>query len=205
MSTSLSASDEAGWRDLTLTLDEVLRPVLRWSVYLAALTFGPYVALWGLPSFDLGAWPSAAGTVLVYVVVFTVVYAASAVAHEGLHALAMTLVAGVPWRTIRFGMRWRDGIAYVHSPVPMTVRAYRVVLAVPGVVLGLLPALLGLALGNGWLVLYGYVMLASALGDAVMLRLLAPLDGDTLVRDHPTKVGCQVRVPGAQPRRSLTA
>ncbi|WP_456428476.1 DUF3267 domain-containing protein [Rhodocaloribacter sp.] len=205
MSRTLSVADEAGWRDLTLTLDEVLRPVLRWMVYLAALTFGPYVALWGRPSFDLGAWPSALGTVLVYTVVFAGVYAVSAVVHEGLHALTMALVAGVPWRTIRFGVRWRDGIAFVHSPVPMTVRAYRVVLAVPGVVQGLLPALTGLALGNGWLVLYGYVMLASALGDVVMLRLLAPLDGDVLVRDHPTEIGCQVRVSGEEPRDALTA
>ncbi|GIV57873.1 MAG: hypothetical protein KatS3mg042_0786 [Rhodothermaceae bacterium] len=183
---------ETEWRDLTLPLDALLRPVLRWSVYLALLLFVPFVLVWGGPSYDLGGWPAAVLTVLAGGVGAVGIYAISAVLHEALHALAMRVVAGVPWRSIRFGVRWRDGVAYVHTDRPMTVRAYRVVLAVPGLLQGVLPALAGLFYGNGWLLLYGYVMLVSSLGDAVMLRLLAPLDGATLVRDHPTELGCQV-------------
>ncbi|QXD13830.1 DUF3267 domain-containing protein [Rhodocaloribacter litoris] len=181
---------EAAWRDLTLPLDALLRPVLRWTVYLGVLLFVPYVLVWGWPAIHLD-WPSALLTVPAGVAGFVAVYAVSAVLHEGLHALVM-VTAGVPWRSIRFGVRWRDGVAYVHTDRPMTARAYRVVLAVPGLLQGVLPALAGLFYGNGWLLLYGYVMLVSSLGDAVMLRLLAPLDGATLVRDHPTELGCQV-------------
>ncbi|RMF55594.1 MAG: hypothetical protein D6746_13420, partial [Bacteroidetes bacterium] len=50
---------ETEWRDLTLPLDALLRPVLRWSVYLALLLFVPFVLVWGGPSYDLGGWPAA--------------------------------------------------------------------------------------------------------------------------------------------------
>jgi len=189
----MPAAPDADWRDLTLTLEELLRPLGRWLLVLAALTLGLHVVLWGWPSFGGLAAPTLIGTLVVYTVAFLGVYAVSAVAHELLHALAMIMWARVPWRSIRFGVRWREGIAYVHTAVPMTVRAYRRVLALPGVAQGLLPAALGLALGHGWLTFYGFVMLASSVGDYAMLRLLQPLDADALVRDHPTEIGCQVK------------
>ena len=74
----------------------------------------------------------------------------------------------------------------------MTARAYRIVLVTPGLVQGVLPALIGLAAGWGWVTVYGWLMLASALGDAAMLAHLRPFPPDTLVRDHPEQVGCQI-------------
>lgn len=181
------------WRDFTVPLEEVMDRAMRWLPLMAAFTLLPHVLLWGLP--DGPSWgallPFLREAILLLAIVL-LVYIVSAALHEGLHVLAMLLFAGVPVRTIRFGLRLREGVAFVHTSRPMTVRAYRAVLVTPGLVQGVVPAALGLALGEGWLTIYGFVMLASAVGDLVMLRLMHPLAPDILVRDHPDELGCQV-------------
>lgn len=190
---SSDARADEGWHDLTLSIDELLQEAGRWLLYMTIGTLGLHLVLWGLPD-----WPTDMTFIgllqatILYLAAFLAIYIVSAVAHEGLHALAMLVVARVSWRSIRFGMRLHEGVAYVHTSTPMTVRAYRVVLVLPGLVLGLIPALAGLALGNGYLTVYGFVMLASAIGDIVMLIRLRPYAPHLMVRDHPSDIGCQV-------------
>ena len=192
--TSDSHPEEHPWQDLTLSTSEVIARARRWVLYLTVFIFGPFIFFWGTPPLPgTGEILPFTKTALTKAFVFLVVYLFSAVVHELLHALAMVLYARAPVRSIRFGLRWREGVAFVHTDEPMTIRAYRVVLAFPGVVLGLLPTFAGLGVGNGWLTFYGFIMLVSAVGDMAVLQLLQPFDADRLVRDHPREVGCQVR------------
>lgn len=180
------------WRDVTLSLNALYRMAWRWLGLTAAATLVPHVLVWGL---DLPAsWPEVVevGTATA---VFVAVYLASIPVHEGLHALAMWLAGGLRWSEIRFGARWREGIVYVHAARPMSLRAYRIVLLTPTVVQGVLPAAIGLALGAWWLTLYGFALLASALGDVAVWWHLRGLPGDLPARDHPEEVGCQVAAP----------
>lgn len=183
-----------GWRDRTLELDELMPMAWRWMGYMTVGVFVPYLLLWGFPGWP--AWDDI-GTLLwrglLYSALAVVIYAISAVVHEGLHALAMMLFAGVPWSSIRFGLRLREGIAYVHTDRPMTVRAYRSVLVVPGLLQGVVPIVVGWLIGSGWLTIYGYVMLTAAVGDIAMLHLMRDLSSNTLVKDHPVKLGCLVK------------
>ena len=191
------APEARQWEDLTLPLSEVMRVAQRLLVFAGVAAFFPFGLIWGLPDLPgRGEWPAFFERALVEGAVFVLVYAASAVVHEGLHALAMVVFAGVPLRSIRFGMRLSEGIAYVHTSRPMTVRAYRVVLALPGVLQGLLPLVAGLAVGSGWVTFYGFVMLVSAAGDVAVLRLLRPVAPGRLVLDHPHDVGCRLLAEG---------
>ena len=182
------------WSDLTISLPEVKRKGAVWFLLSAVLAFVPYVWVNGMPA-GLPAGAFAAGALLL-----VVAYVVSVPVHEALHALGMAAFAGVAWQDISFGLRLRDGIAYVHTAASMSVRAYRGVLGLPGLVLGVVPAAVGAAFGQGWVAVYGFLMLASAAGDVVMLWLMRRLPADALVRDHPTQVGCQVLVPPADPQ-----
>lgn len=187
-----SAPAERGrWEDLTLSVEAVMRVALHLLAGGTFVTVAAFVALWGLPRLpaDVGAF---VGRALWQGGVFALVYAASAFVHEALHAAGMLVFARVPLRSIRFGMRLSEGVLYVHTGRPMTVRAYRGVLALPGVVQGVVPLVAGVALDSGWMAAYGLIMLASAAGDVAVLRLLRGLTPDRLVRDHPHDVGCQV-------------
>src|SRR5690606_25530349 len=120
------------------------------------------------------------------------VFAAGVLAHEALHALAWRLAGRVPAETVRLGFQWKTLTPYAHCAVPMAAGPYRIGAAVPGVVLGVLPALLGLATGSGALFLFGLLFTLAAGGDALILWLLRDVPADRLVADHPERAGCYV-------------
>jgi len=112
--------------------------------------------------------------------------------HEVLHAVAWKVAARLPWRDVRLGFQWKTVTPYAHARVPMPARAYRAGAAAPGVVLGLLPALAGLASGAGHWFLFGLLFTLAAGGDALILWLLRGVAPARLVSDHPDRAGCFV-------------
>ena len=120
----------------------------------------------------------------------------SIVVHEVLHALAAMAFGGLRWNEISFGMNWKTLTAYAHPRVPVPARAYAAVAAAPGIVLGLVPAVVGLATGSGAWSGYGALMLAAAAGDVLILWILRSVPATALVQDHPSRVGCSI-VPAA--------
>jgi hypothetical protein len=195
MNGSEPGPEEGNWADLTLSMRQVVQLAGRWLPAMTVGTFLPYLLLWGLPDLPewAGLWPAVA-RILVFSLAAVLVYAVSAVLHEALHVLAMVAYAGTPISSLRFGARLSEGVLYVHSDRPMSARAYRIVLLLPGLVLGILPTAIALLQGGGWLILYGYVMTVSAIGDLLVLQLMRHVDAQALVRDHPEEIGCQVRL-----------
>lgn len=115
-----------------------------------------------------------------------------ALVHEGLHALAMILAGRVPLNAIRFGVMWEALAPYAHCTVPMSAHAYRVVLLLPGLALGVVPALISLWNGDGGLLIFGYVFTTAALGDWLVYRAIADLPATARLMDHPEAIGCVV-------------
>jgi hypothetical protein len=74
----------------------------------------------------------------------------------------------------------------------MTARAYRTAVLLPGIILGVLPAIVGLLIGSFWLTLFGAIMVMAAGGDLAVLLAVRDVPATAIVRDHPTKPGCEV-------------
>jgi hypothetical protein len=92
-------------------------------------------------------------------------------------------------------MNWRVLMPYSHPAQPMRVWSYALGAAAPGCVLGLVPALFGVATANGAWSGWGALFLAAACGDVLVLYSMRHLPACTLVRDHPTRIGCEVVKP----------
>lgn len=112
--------------------------------------------------------------------------------HELIHAVCWSWFDGIPWHKIEFGMKWKVLSPYVHCPEPVEVNNYRWGVAMPGIVLGLLPFLVALTLQNGWLLGFGLFFTIAAGGDILILWLLRNVPSGKLVQDHPDLVGCNV-------------
>jgi hypothetical protein len=138
-----------------------------------------------------GWWPLAlSGLRLLPVALLAV--AAGVLAHEVLHLLAWKVAAGLPWSDVRLGFQWRTLTPYAHARSPMSARAYRIGAVTPGVILGLVPVALGLAMASGAWFLFGLLFTFAAGGDALILYLLRGVPPDSLVSDHPERAGCYV-------------
>ncbi len=112
--------------------------------------------------------------------------------HELVHGLAWAAAARRPLDIIRFGMSWKALAPHAQCTVPLPASAYRFGAAAPGLVLGVLPALLGALTGAGVVAAFGWIMTLGAGGDIVVLWLIRTLPGHVAVQDHPTRAGCVV-------------
>ncbi|MEM7111484.1 MAG: alpha/beta fold hydrolase [Chloroflexota bacterium] len=167
-----------GWANLVAF---VLLPVLGLLLWL------PYQLLWG------GAWAKTIDAIVNLPAVWLIVVVlVGVVVHELLHAAGFIWLGGVDRTAVSFGFSWRGLAPYAHCREPITAVAYRLTTALPGFVLGVLPALLGLLTDTMPLMLFGAWMIIAAGGDISVLLVTQGVPSDACVRDHPNRAGCYV-------------
>jgi hypothetical protein len=174
---------------LTISMEKANANALLIAPFVVAILAVPYILLWGFGG--LLGWLT--GSVLAAILVVPVLVA-SFYLHELLHGLGFVLVGRVPRSEVKIGFSRKALSPYAHCPVAMTASAYKVALVLPGFLLGVVPALIGIGLGVGWLTMYGMMMAVAALGDAQIAWLMRRLPGSTRVIDHPEEAGCEVLV-----------
>lgn len=159
------------------------------------LVFIPIIAGYYMPYGLLHGWP-AFGTDIVQgldnPLMFLLAIIIGTVVHEFIHAVSWWWLDDIPWDKIHFGFKWKVLTPYVHCPEPVEVSNYRWGVAMPGIVLGVIPYVLALFLQNGWLLGFGLFFTLAASGDILILWLLRNVRSGNKVQDHPEKVGCTV-------------
>jgi len=102
--------------------------------------------------------------------------------HELLHVAGYVWVGGAPMEAVH--VEWRGAAIVARCEVPLPAWSYRVAVALPGLVLGVLPALLGLTIGVAWLTVYGAVMAGASAGDVAVLWALRRYGAEEKVEDR---------------------
>lgn len=144
---------------------------------LVALLAAVFVYLWGYGALSDGATfeRPVVSIVAVYVIGFLVV-AFGIAAHEAIHGLSWAYFGGKQMSAIKFGFQVKTLTPYAHCKEPIEARTYRIEAAMPGLVVGLLPSLVGIATGNGWIMLFGLFFTFAAGGDLLVLWLIRKVD-----------------------------
>ncbi len=119
------------------------------------------------------------------VVLFIVGYILLIILHEFFHLLGFRLFGNVPWRKMVVGVNLKLGIAYATTNQLMTNRAIRKALLLPFWMTGILPAIIGLYIGNGTLVSLSALLIGGAAGDFAMYKELKKLPDNWFVKDDP--------------------
>ena len=117
------------------------------------------------------------------------------IAHELIHGFTWQWTSDFRFRDIHYGVKWKTITPYAHLRKPIDIQPYRLGTAMPGIVLGVLPATLALIIGSGTLFWTGIFMIMAASGDMIVLYLLRDVQNPALVEDHPDRVGCFVLIP----------
>lgn len=127
-------------------------------------------------------------------VVLMVVFVLGAVVHELLHGFTWAIFCKRGLKSIQYGVYWALLTPYCHCKEVLPLRPYIVGGLMPGLVMGLLPAMAGLVLGNILVFLFGLFFSMAAGGDLLVLWMLRHQRKEDLVQDHPDKIGCFVLV-----------
>lgn len=152
--------------------------------------FIPFQLRWGLTPPRLPErWP------------VTALLAVFALLLGGLLLREAVQLAGYRWigRVPRGAARLAAGHAAlgprVRCDAPVSARAYRLILLLPTLLLGVLPSVVAIAIGSWLLVLWGLWMIVACSGDLVALWAMRGLPPATPVRAHPSRPGCEVLSP----------
>jgi len=114
------------------------------------------------------------------------------VLHELIHGLCWGLFAKKGFKSITFGVVWKMLTPYCHCKETLQVNQYIFGAIMPGIILGLLPAVYAVIYGSFGILLFGIFFTIAAAGDILMVYLLRKERMDNLVQDHPSEVGCYI-------------
>lgn len=146
-----------------------------------------YSLRWGYDEFKLG-FDVFFGNFFLFLTVFIL----GIIAHELIHGFSWMIAGKKPFNAIKFGFQASTFTPYAHCKEPIKVNAYRIGAFMPGLLLGIIPSLIAILTGNGWLIAFGIVFTVSASGDFIILWLIRNVSKDKFVEDHPTQAGCYI-------------
>jgi hypothetical protein len=158
------------------------------------LVFGlPYYLLWK-PKIDIenlidNLGPQGAGLGLL--ICFSVLLL-GIVVHELIHGITWAIFAKNGFKSMKFGVLWKTLNPYCHCQEPLRVRQYIIGAITPAIILGFIPSILAIVIGNLGLLLFGMFFTMAALGDFLIINLLRKENKSDLVQDHPSEAGCYI-------------
>jgi len=174
-------------RDATTTPGKANAFAMIVGMPLAGVAWILFQMFWGdASSENLFAWIRQNGFLAAVIILVGILL------HEALHVLGWALLGKLKWKDFQLGFNVKAMMPYAHARNPMPIGAYRWGSALPGLLLGVLPLLAGLFLGDGRWFLFGLAFSLAALGDALILWLLRKEKNSVWVEDHPTDPGCMV-------------
>ena len=172
-------------KDLSISMAKANLYSLFFALPAAIILMGVYLLLWGkqgLVDARLMIYKNFPLSVLLLII--------GVLLHELLHGLTWTWLGKKPFKAIRYGIHLKLLSPYAHCQEPLNIQVYRWGALMPGLVLGIIPAALGILSGNGAIMSFGLLFTVAAGGDAVILWILRREARDALVLDHPSKAGC---------------
>ena len=120
----------------------------------------------------------------------TIAFISGIVLHELIHGIAWAICAKNGIKSIKFGVMWKMLTPYCHCKEPLRVKHYILGALMPGIVLGIIPAIISIIIGNIYLLFFGVFFTMAACGDFLVIHLLRKEKRNDWVQDHPSEAGC---------------
>jgi hypothetical protein len=120
---------------------------------------------------------------------FLFVYINGIILHELLHGIVFSIYAKKGYKSVKFGVLWEFLTPYCHCKEPLKIREYIIAALAPTVVLGLVPSIISLFIGNIELLLFGILFFAAGAGDLMLVSSILREKESTLIYDLPDEIG----------------
>jgi hypothetical protein len=166
-----------------------------WANIVGVLIFIPTILIFGLPfyfmwksEFQLENFLPSVWSALIVVLALIL----GIIAHELIHGIMWARFAKNGFKSIKFGIMWKMITPYCHCKEPLKVSHYVIGAIMPAILLGFIPAILAVIIGNSGLLFLGIFFTVAACGDFLVKYSLRKESKDTLVEDHPSEVGFYV-------------
>jgi len=158
------------------------------------LIFGlPYYFLWE-PQISIKEYLDNAGLQVfgLGILMFFGIMLFGIVLHELIHGIVWAKYAKNGFKSIKFGVLWKMLTPYCHCKEALNVRQYIKGAIAPAIIMGIIPSVIAILIGNFGLLIFGMFFTLAAGGDLLMINLIRKENSTDLVQDHPSEVGCYI-------------
>ena len=140
---------------------------------------------------------AALGFGLVSLLLILASFAAYIFIHEFIHGLVFRLVGRIAWKDISYGAAIKSGMAYCISDVPVNLRASRISLIAPFIIVCVPLIVCSIAIGSLPMLLAGALFTTGSAGDFWYLWILRKKPADMFMLEEKPKdkeytLGCYV-------------
>ena len=150
------------------------------------LMFGlPFYFIWG-PQIEIKQFLDSAGPLIFGIMILGIVL------HELIHGITWAKFAKEGFKSIKFGVLWKMLTPYCHCKEALNVRQYIIGAISPAIIMGIVPAIIAIMIGNLGLLIFGIFFTMAAGGDFLILNLIRKENSSDLVQDHPSEAGCYI-------------
>ena len=161
----------------TMGMGKVNLIALLLIIPITALILYPFVLIWDYETFKTGK--EIFNDYFLYILIGGII----------MHGLTWGHFASNGLKSIKFGVKWKFLTPYCHCKEPLKVKHYRIGGAMPLIIMGIIPSIIGLIIGHGGVLTFGIFFTWAAGGDIIALFMLRKLDNNIYVSDHPEKMG----------------
>ncbi len=168
-------------RDLTIDLDKANKNMVLLFIPLTVISFILFFVINPIPKLHISDMFIMMGAYLISIFI-----------HEAIHGLSWGLVSKKKFKDIKFGYAANTMNPYCTCSTPLTKGKYIFGAVMPLVILGIIPIIVGIAIGNFWVLIFGIIGTASACGDLMIIKAIVsfvPSAKDVVFMDHPTEGG----------------
>lgn len=178
---------QQGYKMTNLTIGIVNANLTVMLLAIPIVAIGILLFVWKNPIALLRPTPQGSLLLVLLLVVLIVV-------HELLHGLTWSLFSEHHFKDIEFGFMKEFLTPYCTCMTPLSKSQYIWGALMPCIILGILPAALGILLGSSLLFWIGIIMILAAGGDImIVVKVMAfkkqSESKEILVYDHPTQAG----------------
>ena len=164
---------------LTFDLKILLRKNLLWTIFLSILLLALNIYFQPI-NYEWSIW-----FVIKHVSLFFIYYIILIVSHETFHLVGFMLFGKVPFKSLSYGIRADEGIAFATTTQLVTNKAMQQTLLLPFWITGVVPTIIGFYFNSNTIILVGAFLMAGAIGDIVMYKALKKYPSHFLVKDDP--------------------
>lgn len=126
------------------------------------------------------------------VLLFVLAMIIGIVIHELIHGLTWAMFTEKGWKSIEFGIVWQYLSPYCTCNEPMKKGPMILAAIMPTIVLGFLPAVLGIITGKWVIMLFAIILIMGGGGDMMIIRNILKYRSkgkEVLFLDHPYEIG----------------
>ncbi len=154
------------------------------------LIFGvPYCFIWGFEVDFIDFQPPMVFLKFLYVFIIII---SGIIVHELIHGITWAIFSKNGFKSIKFGILFKMLTPYCHCKEPLRVRDYIIGAIMPAIVLGIIPSLIAIIIGNLSLLSFGMFFTMAAAGDFLIINVIRKENKDDFVQDHPSEAGCYI-------------